>query len=92
MVIGRLTQIPVFPQINVMFCIKYVQGSAPHQLLFSGILISLTYLAFLNTCSDFNLSQLVKVSACTTQYSATVLDLVLTTDPDLVQSLSLLPG
>lgn len=48
--------------------------------------------AFIITCSMFNRSQLVNVPTRVTSSSANVLDLVLTTTPKSVSSLSLLPG
>lgn len=47
---------------------------------------------FLNTCAQFNLTQLVMCPTRITHSSASTLDLVLTSHPDLVQSLSVLPG
>lgn len=48
--------------------------------------------SFLNMCLDFNLIQLVNTQTRTTLASSTVLDLVLTTHPQVVKSLSVMPG
>lgn len=48
--------------------------------------------SFVNVCSDFNLIQLVKCPTRVTTTSSNILDLVLTTHPDLVTSLSVVPG
>lgn len=48
--------------------------------------------AFINTCADFNLTQLDKEPTHTTSSSATILDLLLTSHPSMVVSVSLLPG
>lgn len=48
--------------------------------------------SFVSVCSDFNLIQLVKYPTRVTTTSSTILDLVLTTHPDLVTSLSVIPG
>lgn len=47
---------------------------------------------FINLCTDFNFSQLITQPTRVTASSSNILDLVLTTTPDLVHSLSFLPG
>lgn len=47
---------------------------------------------FLNLCSAFNLSQLVTEPTRVTPSTANVLDLILTSSPDIVTSISCLPG
>lgn len=47
---------------------------------------------FINLCSEFNFSQLVDQPTRITSTSANILDLVLTTCPDLVSSILYLPG
>lgn len=48
--------------------------------------------AFVNLCSDFNFSQMVTEPTRTSLSSANILDLILTTSPDLVNSITYLPG
>lgn len=47
---------------------------------------------FFNTCSVFSLSQLIRQPTRSTQTSANILDLVLTSRPDYVSSIAHLPG
>lgn len=47
---------------------------------------------FLNLCSVFSFTQLIKQPTRTTQSVANTLDLVLTSQPDLVSEISYLPG
>lgn len=49
-------------------------------------------IGFINLCTDFNFSQLITQPTRITTTSANILDLVLTTLPELVHSLAFLPG
>lgn len=48
--------------------------------------------AFLEVCALFNLTQMVANPTRVTTTSANILDLVLTTNPELINSISVLPG
>lgn len=50
------------------------------------------YTEFLNLCADFSFSQLVTEPTRVTSTTANILDLILSTDPDLVSSITYLPG
>lgn len=53
---------------------------------------SLQALSFLSLCLDFNLKQLVQEPTRCSSHSSNVLDLILTTTPELVSPLTYLPG
>ncbi|XP_037573312.1 uncharacterized protein LOC119455870 [Dermacentor silvarum] len=86
-VVGRYPKAPVFLLGDFNF--PGIVWNDPCPIVTSG---SSECLTFIDMCAAFNLCQLVKEPTRVTASSANVLDLVLTTAPASVSSLTLLPG
>ncbi|KAH7952353.1 hypothetical protein HPB52_022027 [Rhipicephalus sanguineus] len=86
-VVGRYPEAPIFLLGDFNF--PGILWNDPCPVVTSG---SSECLSFVDMCSAFNLCQLVKEPTRVTASSANVLDLVLTTAPASVSSLTLLPG